>query len=294
MSFYDWSMNKMAGWAKNDDVIMLQATTTSGLSSETQKYMRKGYVMQGNITSDFDRTRRCTVYYATMIKASISSASVAAPSIPVSSNEESKKKESTDDKELFQLREQLNEWLKNHPEENDFIGRLTAFEFEYSNTISSKKKALASREFVNKQLSLREEALKKIPLYIKLYSCLLENIEIDQDEEDINEDNAALDDASIDYKSLSKKELKSYISLQKSKLSTIKDFYRNKINSLDTKVRAIDMKNSFTFGMSAKTSSKLEKTKNDLLQTKKEALLKINEAKSLLEEMKEEYKNRKD
>lgn len=138
MGLLDWTLNKLAAQAKHNDVVTIQATTTGGLSSETQKMMRKGYVMQGNIVSDFDRSRRCTVYYATMVKSE--QVSVPAPAevnleAPNNDAQDREKDLPQNHDESFQLREQLNEWLKNHPEENDFIGRLTAFELKYSKSL---------------------------------------------------------------------------------------------------------------------------------------------------------------
>lgn len=224
MGLYDWTLNKLAVQAKHNDVVTIQATTTSGLSSETQKMMRKGYVMQGNIVSDFDRSRRCTVYYATMIKCEQASAPTPAEVNPEVLNNEAQdrgKDLSENHDESFQLREQLNEWLSDHPEENDFIGRLTTFELKYLKN-SSLKKPSNTRELAEEQSELREEALKKIPLYIKLYPCLTDTIDIEPDSENMDKKDVLKEDEPIDYKSLSKNELKAHIKLQKEKVSAVK------------------------------------------------------------------------
>ena len=294
MGLYDWTLNKLAAQAEHNDVVTIQATTTSGLSSETQKMMRKGYVMQGNIVSDFDRSRRCTVYYATMVKSE--QVSVPAPAevnleVPNNDAQYREKDLAENHDESFQLREQLNEWLKNHPEENDFIGRLTAFELKYSKK-SSLKKTSNTRELADEQSELREEALKKIPLYIKLYPCLTDTIDIEPASENTDKKVVLKEDEPIDYKSLSKKELKAHIKLQKEKVSAVKNSYKTKIDALDMKVKAIELKSGLMLGMSSKTSAKLEEAQNELLHVKKEALETINKENALLNEMKLEYKNR--
>lgn len=294
MGFYDWTLNKLAVQAKHNDVVTIQATTTSGLSSETQKMMRKGYVMQGNIVSDFDRSRRCTVYYATMVKceqASVPTPAEVNPEAPNNNARDHGKDLSENHDESFQLREQLNEWLKNHPEENDFVCRLTTFELKYLKK-SSLKKPSNTRELADEQSELREEALKKIPLYIKLYPCLTDTIDIELDSEDTDKKVVLKEDEPIDYRSLSKNELKAHIKLQKEKVSAVKNSYKTRIDALDMKVRAIELKSGLMLGMSSKASAKLEDAQNELLHVKKEALKTINKENALLNEMKLEYKNR--
>lgn len=144
----------------------------------------------------------------------------------------------------------------------------------------------------DEQSELREEALKKIPLYIKLYPCLTDTIDIEPASENTDKEVIPKDDEPIDYKSLSKKELKAHIKLQKEKVSAVKDSYKTKIDALDMKVKAIELKSGLMLGMSSKTSVKLEEAQNELLYVKKEALKNINKENALLNKMKLEYKNR--
>ena len=65
MGLFDWTLNRMAGAAMDNSVIVLQAKTPGGLTSEIQKYARKGYAMQGGITTNSEYGH--PVYYATMI-----------------------------------------------------------------------------------------------------------------------------------------------------------------------------------------------------------------------------------
>lgn len=66
MGMFDWTLNRMASAGGKSDIVTLQAKTTGGLTSEIQKFMRKGYVMQGGISTNFEYGR--AVYYATMIR----------------------------------------------------------------------------------------------------------------------------------------------------------------------------------------------------------------------------------
>ena len=68
MGMLDWATNRMAGGAKLG-VVTLTASTSSGISAEIAKYARKGYVLQGGITTSPMYGGNSYKYHATMMLA---------------------------------------------------------------------------------------------------------------------------------------------------------------------------------------------------------------------------------
>ena len=68
MGMLDWATNRMAGGAKLG-VVTLTASTSSGISAEIAKYTRKGYVLQGGITTSPMYGGNSYKYHATMMLA---------------------------------------------------------------------------------------------------------------------------------------------------------------------------------------------------------------------------------
>ena len=66
MGMLDWATNRMAGGAKLG-VVTLTARTSSGISAEIAKYARKGYVLQGGITTSPMYGGNSYKYHATMM-----------------------------------------------------------------------------------------------------------------------------------------------------------------------------------------------------------------------------------
>lgn len=68
MGMLDWATNRMVGGAKTG-VVTLTAETSSGISAEIAKYARKGYVLQGGITTSPRYGGNSFKYHATMMLA---------------------------------------------------------------------------------------------------------------------------------------------------------------------------------------------------------------------------------
>lgn len=68
MGMLDWATNRMAGGAKLG-VVTLTAETSGGIDAEIAKYTRKGYVLQGGITTSPRYGGNSFKYHATMMLA---------------------------------------------------------------------------------------------------------------------------------------------------------------------------------------------------------------------------------
>lgn len=72
MGMLDWANNRLAG-AASEGVVTLTAKTSGGISDEIAKYTRKGYVLQGGITTSPMYGGNSYKYHATMMLADNSS-----------------------------------------------------------------------------------------------------------------------------------------------------------------------------------------------------------------------------